>query len=140
MNLEFESVTLQAIELDKRKKIDNEKELREQLEKLQVELSTSKTLRISLEEQLLTKEKLRKFMEKQLMEKDKKVVFLKKQLKEEKVARNRSEKERGELGACWMQNKIVFETLKAYFNDCKERTDMSSRVKAELESRIEQYE
>jgi hypothetical protein len=54
MNLEFESVTLQAIELDKRKKIDNEKELREQLEKLQVELSTSKTLRISLEEQLLT--------------------------------------------------------------------------------------
>jgi hypothetical protein len=63
MNLEFESGTLQAIELDKTKKINNEKELREQLEKLQVELSTSKTLRISLEEQLLTKEKLRKFVE-----------------------------------------------------------------------------
>jgi len=63
MNLEFEFGTLQAIELDKTKKINNEKELREQLEKLQVELSTSKTLRISLEEQLLTKEKLRKFVE-----------------------------------------------------------------------------
>jgi hypothetical protein len=63
MNLEFESGTLQAIELDKTKKINNEKELREQLEKLQVELSTSKTLRISLKEQLLTKEKLRKFVE-----------------------------------------------------------------------------
>jgi len=75
MNLEFESGTLQAIELDKRKKINNEKELTEQLEKLQVELSTGKTLRISLEEQLLTKEKLRKFVEQQLMEKDKKVVF-----------------------------------------------------------------
>jgi hypothetical protein len=34
------------------------------------------------------------------MEKDKKVVFLERQLKEEKVARNQSEKERGELGAC----------------------------------------
>ncbi|KAJ6860365.1 hypothetical protein NC651_036669 [Populus alba x Populus x berolinensis] len=35
MNLEFESGTLQATELKKRKKINNEKELREQLEKLQ---------------------------------------------------------------------------------------------------------
>jgi hypothetical protein len=32
MNLKFESGTLQAIELDKRKKINNEKELTEQLE------------------------------------------------------------------------------------------------------------
>ena len=140
MNLEFESGTLQAIELDKRKKINNKKELREQLEKLQVELSTSKTLRISLEEQLLTKEKLRKFVEQQLMGKDKKVVFLEKQLKEEKVVRNQSKKKRGELGASWMQTKIVFLTLKVCFNDCKERTDISSRVPAELESRIEQYE
>ncbi|KAJ6860360.1 hypothetical protein NC651_036664 [Populus alba x Populus x berolinensis] len=66
---------------------------------------------------IFTKEKLRKFVEQQLMEKDKKVVFLEKQLKEKKVARNRSEKERGESGASWMQTKIVFETLKANFND-----------------------
>jgi hypothetical protein len=56
-------------------------------------------------------------VEQQLMEKDKKVVFLDKQLKEEKVARNRSEKERGELGASSMQTNIVFETLKANFID-----------------------
>jgi hypothetical protein len=30
--------------------------------------------------------------------------------------------------------------LKANFNDCQERADMSSRVQTELESRIEQYE
>jgi hypothetical protein len=112
MNLEFESWTSQATELNKRKKINNEKELREQL---QVDSGTSKTFKISLEEQLLTKEKLRKFVEQQLMEKDKKVVFLDKQLKEEKVAKNRSEKERGELGASSMQTNIVFETLKANF-------------------------
>jgi hypothetical protein len=117
INLEFESCTSQATELNKRKKINNEKELREQLEKLQVDSGTSKTFKISLEEQLLTKEKLRKFVEQQLMEKDKKVVFLDKQLKEEKVARNRSEKERGELGASSMQTNIVFETLKANFID-----------------------
>jgi len=36
-------------------------ELREQLERHQIEVSTGKALRISLEEQILTKEKLRKF-------------------------------------------------------------------------------
>jgi hypothetical protein len=72
MNLEFESRTSQATELNKRTKINNEKELREQLEKLQVDSGTSKNFKISLEEQLLTKEKLRKFVEQQLMEKDKK--------------------------------------------------------------------
>jgi len=38
-----------------------------------------------------------------------------------------------------MQTKIIFLTLKACFNDCKERTDISSIVQAELESQIEQY-
>ena len=61
MNLQFKAETSQATELNKRKKI-NKEELREQLEKLQVELGTSKVLRISLEEQLFTKEKLRKFV------------------------------------------------------------------------------
>jgi hypothetical protein len=68
------------------------------------------------------------------MEKDKKVVFLEKQLKEEKVVRHQSKKKWGELGVSWMQTKIIFLTLKACFNDCKERTDISSIVQAELES------
>ena len=117
MNLEFESGTLQATQLKKWKKINNEKELREQLEKLQVDLGTSKTIRIPLKEQLLTKEKFRKFVEQQLMEKDKKVVFLEKQSKKKKMARNQSKKERGESRASWMQTNTVFETLKANFND-----------------------
>jgi hypothetical protein len=65
---------------------------------------------------------------------------LEKQLREGKVASNRVEKERGELGKSWMQNNTEFKTLKANFNDCQERADMSSRVQTELESRIEQYE
>jgi hypothetical protein len=39
-----------------------------------------------------------------------------------------------------MQTNIEFETLKANFNDCQERADMSSRVQKKLESQIEQYE
>jgi len=63
MNLRFEAETSQAVESTKRKRISNEEELRKQLEKLQIKVSTSKALRISLDEQLLTKEKLRKFVE-----------------------------------------------------------------------------
>jgi len=56
------------------------------------------------------------------------------------VVRHQSKKKRGELGVSWMQTKIIFLTLKACFNDCKERTDISLIVQAELESQIEQYE
>ena len=56
------------------------------------------------------------------------------------MASNRVEKERGELGTSWMQTNTEFETLKANFNDCQERADMSSRVQTKLESQIEQYE
>jgi len=62
MNLKFKTKTSQAVELNKRKIINNEEELREQLERLQVELGTNKALKISFEEQLFTEEKLRKFV------------------------------------------------------------------------------
>jgi len=62
--------------------------LREQLEKFQIVVGTSKALGIFLEEQLITEEKLRKFVKQQLEEKDTKIISLEKQLKEEKVARN----------------------------------------------------
>jgi hypothetical protein len=53
-----------------RKRVNNEEELREQLEKFQVQLGSSRTSRISLKEQLITEKKLRKFVEHQIMEKD----------------------------------------------------------------------
>jgi hypothetical protein len=53
MTLGFEVRTSQAVEPTKRKRISNEEELKVQLEKLQIEVDTSKALRISLEEQLL---------------------------------------------------------------------------------------
>ena len=62
--------------------------MREQLEKFQIVVGTSKALGIFLEEQLITEEKLRKFVKQQLEEKDTKIISLEKQLKEEKVARN----------------------------------------------------
>ena len=62
--------------------------MREQLEKFQIVVGTSKALEIFLEEQLITEEKLRKFVKQQLEEKDTKIISLEKQLKEEKVARN----------------------------------------------------
>ena len=60
------------------------------------------------------------------MEKDKRVVSLEKQLREEKVARNRAEKERKELRTSWMQNNTKFETLKADFNYCQERVEQQT--------------
>jgi len=53
INPEFEALTSQVAELSKRKRVNNLEELREQLEKLQVELDSSKTSRISLEEQII---------------------------------------------------------------------------------------
>jgi hypothetical protein len=61
MTLGFEAETSQVDELIKRKRINNEEKLTEQLEGLQMEVGTSKALGISLEEQILIKEKLRKF-------------------------------------------------------------------------------
>lgn len=69
INPKFEAKTLQAAKLSKRKRVNNEKELREQLEKLQVELGSNRTSRISLEE-LITEKKLGKFVEQQIMKKD----------------------------------------------------------------------
>ena len=70
--MDLKKISSQSIEPTKRKRISNKEELKEQLEKLQIEAGISKTLRISLEEQLLTKEKLRKCIEQQLEEKYKK--------------------------------------------------------------------
>jgi len=63
MTLRFEAETTQVGEPTKRKRINNEKELRKQLERHQIEVGTGRALRISLEEQIVTKEKLRKFAE-----------------------------------------------------------------------------
>jgi thioredoxin-related protein len=63
MTLRFEAETTQFCEPTKRKRINNEKELRKQLERHQIEVGTGRALRISLEEQIVTKEKLRKFVE-----------------------------------------------------------------------------
>ena len=99
--------------------------MREQLEKFQIVVGTSKALGIFLEEQLITEEKLRKFVKQQLEEKDTKIISLEKQLKEEKVARNWAEKEWRELGTHWMQTSIELEALKSNFNDCQEKDEMS---------------
>jgi chromosome segregation ATPase len=75
-----------------------------------------------------------------LKKKDKKIMSLEKQLKEEKMVRNQAEEELGELGTHWMQTSTELKTLKTNFNNCQERTNLSSRTKTELESWIEQYE
>jgi hypothetical protein len=69
-------------------------------------------------------------------EKDNNIIPLEKQLEGEKAARNQIEKEQEELETYWMQNSIELEALKTKFNDCQERTDMSSKIQVELDSRI----
>jgi len=99
VNPGFEARTLQTNELSKRKRVNNEEELIEQLGKLQVKLGSSKTSRISLEEQLFTKEKLRKFMEKQIMEKEQRIVSLEMQLKGERIAKKTSQERARRIGS-----------------------------------------
>jgi len=140
VNPGFEARTLQTNELSKRKRVNNEEGLIEQLGKLQVELGSSKTSRISLEEQLFTKEKLRKFMEKQIMEKEQRIVSLEMQLKGETIAKKQAKKEREELGASWVQTNAEFKTSRTNFDYCQENTYLFSKVQVELKSQIKQYE
>ena len=125
----------------KRKKVSNEEDLMEQLERLQIELGKSKGDKAALERMMMEGDKSRVFLNEQLESRDAKIGVLELQLSKGKAVIEESEKERGSLILDWMQSSYKLEALKADFNGYQENVeDKFLHVQTELLDRIEKYD
>ena len=77
----------------KRKRVDNEEELRRQIKKLQMELSKTRKDKSIMEEMVVEGDKRRAFLDEQIQSKDAKITKLELKLDEEKNVRLRIEEE-----------------------------------------------
>jgi hypothetical protein len=103
----------------KRKRVNNEEELRRQVEKLRTELSKSRKDKATLEEMMLKEDKRRAFLDEQIQSRDAQITNLVLKLGEEKIARERSEKELRGMSLDWMQSRSELEAIEIDFNDCQ---------------------
>ena len=103
----------------KRKKVNNEEELRRQVENLRIELSKSKKDKAMLEEMMLERDKRKAFLDEQIQSKDLRITRLELKLGEEKISREESEKELGGMSLDWMQSCSELEAMEIDFNDCQ---------------------
>jgi predicted RNase H-like nuclease (RuvC/YqgF family) len=103
----------------KRKRINNEEELRRQVEKLWIELSKSRKDKAMLEEMMLEGDKRRAFIDEQIQSRDARITKLELKLGEEKIVREESEKELGGMSLDWMQSCSKLEAMEIEFNDCQ---------------------
>jgi len=128
----------------KRKKISNEEDLMEQIERLQKELGKSKGDKAALERMMMEGDKSRVFLNEQLESKDAKIGMLELQLSKGKAVIEESEKERGRLILDLMQSSSELEALKADFDGYQENVEYNQdkflHVRAELLDRIEKYD
>jgi hypothetical protein len=98
--------------------VNNEEELRRQVEKLRIELSKSIKDKVMLEEMMLEGDERRAFLDEQIQSRDARITKLDLKLGEEKIAREDSEKELGGMSLDWMQSCSKLEAMKIDFNDC----------------------
>jgi chromosome segregation ATPase len=128
----------------KRKRVNDEEELRRQVEKLRTELSKSRKDKAMLEEMMLKEDKRRAFLDEQIQSRDARVTRLELKLGEEKIARERSEKELREISLDWMQSCSELEAMEIEFNDCQGSAEYFqekfAQVQFELMDRIGNYE
>jgi chromosome segregation ATPase len=128
----------------KRKMVNNEEELRRQVEKLRTELSKSRNDKAMLEEMMLKEDKRRAFLDEQIQSKDARITKLELKLGEEKITRERSEKELRGMSLDWMQSCSELEAMEIDFNDCqgsaKYFQEKFAQVQFELMDRIGKYE
>jgi len=73
----------------KRKRVNNEEELRRQVEKLRTELSKSRKDKAMLEEMMLKEDKRRACLDEQIQSRDAQITKLELKLSEEKIARKK---------------------------------------------------
>jgi len=128
----------------KRKRINNEEELRRQVEKLRIELSKSRKDKAMLEEMMLKEDKRRAFLDEQIQSRDARITKLELKLGEKKIARERSEKELKGMSLDWMQSCSELEAMEIDFNDCQGSAEYFqekfAQVQFELMDRIGKYE
>jgi hypothetical protein len=128
----------------KRKRVNNEEELRRQVKKLRIELSKSRKDKAILEEMMLEGDKRRAFLDKQIQSRDARITKLELKLGEEKIAREESEKELGGMSLDWMQSCSELEAMEIDFNDCQGSAEYYqekfAQVQFELMDRIGKYE
>jgi predicted nucleic acid-binding Zn-ribbon protein len=103
----------------KRKMVNNEEELRRQVEKLRIELSKSRKDKTMLEKMMLEGDKRRAFLDEQIQSRDARITKLELKLGEEKIARERSEKELRGMSLDWIQSCSELEAVEIDFNDCQ---------------------
>jgi hypothetical protein len=103
----------------KRKRVNNEEELRRQVEKLRIELSKSRKDKAILEEMMLKEDKKRTFLDEQIQSRDVRITKLELKLGEEKIAKERGEKELRGMSLDWMQSYSEPKAMKIDFNDCQ---------------------
>jgi hypothetical protein len=104
--------SLQTVEEPiKRKRVKNEEELRRQVEKLRIELSKSKKDNAMLEEIMLERDKRRAFLDEQIQSGDARITKLELKLGEEKIVREKNEKELGRMSLDWMQSCSELEAM-----------------------------
>jgi hypothetical protein len=103
----------------KRKMVNNEEELRRQVEKLRIELSKSRKDKTILEKMMLEGDKRRAFLDEQIQSRDARITKLELKLGEEKIAREINEKELKGMSLDWMQSCSELEAVEIDFNDCQ---------------------
>jgi len=86
----------------KRKRVNNEEKLRKQVEKLRIELSKGRKDKAMLEEMMLQEDKRRAFLDEQIQSRDARITKLKLKLGEEKIVREKSEKELRGMSLDWI--------------------------------------
>jgi hypothetical protein len=128
----------------KRKRVNNEEELRRQVEKLRTELSKNRKDKATLEEMMLKEDKRKAFLDEQIQYRDVQITNLELKLGEEKIARERSEKELRRMSLDWMQSRSELEAIEIDFNDCQGSAEYFqekfAQVQFELMDRIGKYE
>ena len=72
-----------------------------------------------LEEMMLKEDKSRAFLDEQIQSRDAQITKLELKLGEEKIARERSEKELRWMSLDWMQSCSELEAMEIDFNDCQ---------------------
>ena len=85
--------------------VNNEEELKEQVKKLQLQLSRGKRDKATLERMIPEGDKMMVFLDKQVQSRDARITIVELQLSKKKTAKEESKKDKEELGLNMMQIK-----------------------------------
>ena len=128
----------------KRKRVDNEEELRRQIEKLMVELSKSRKEKAMMEEMVVEGDKRRAFLDEQIQSKDERIARLESNLVKEERVRLRIEEELTETNLKLTRSCSELGVLQTEHNECQGNIEFYqekfAEVQCELMDRIEKYE